>query len=146
RRLALIFRHCRQRLGRRGAAEAIDRIKQVGFTFATRSGLSFATDDVPAPAEKPALLDAARRRAEALRRAVEEGSLDARELVPALREVWDRAQKEITEPLRRLLRHDTRDGRPYLNPLHAMADSKARGSIDQIRQLAGMRGAMAGLS
>jgi DNA-directed RNA polymerase beta' subunit len=146
RRLALIFRHCRQRLGRRGAVEAIDRIKEVGFAFATRSGLSFATDDVPALAEKPALLDAARRRAEALRRAVEEGSLDARELAPTLREVWARAQKDITEPLRRLLRHDTRGGRPYLNPLHAMADSKARGSIDQIRQLAGMRGAMAGLS
>jgi DNA-directed RNA polymerase subunit beta' len=145
-RLARALTDCQRRLRPREMTELIDRLKQAGFAAATRSGVSFALDDIPVPRDKPAALEQARLEVRRLRQARDDGNLAEAEYAELLREAWDRADKVIGRTLMRDLRDDARDGRPYLNPLYVMADSGARGSIDQLRQLAGMRGLMASVS
>jgi DNA-directed RNA polymerase subunit beta' len=145
-RLGRILTDCYRLLGRRAAVALVDRIKRVGFQAAGRSGLSFATDDVPVPPDKDAVLRPAERRVEGLRAAFARGNLDEDEYALRVLELWTEAQKQVTARLLPDLRHDTRAGRPYLNPLFVQIDSGARGSLDQLRQLAGMRGLMASVS
>jgi DNA-directed RNA polymerase subunit beta' len=146
RRLARVLADCYRKFGRRATVEVLDRVKVAAFAAATRSGASFASDDVPLPRAKPTVLRDTLARVDALRRGHDEGNIDAREYSALLLQTWDQAHKKITEKLLPDLRQDTRNGRPYLNPLYLMADSGARGSPEQIRQLAGLRGLMASVS
>jgi DNA-directed RNA polymerase subunit beta' len=144
--LSRILAVCHRKLGSRATVELIDRLKRAGFQAATRSGVSFATDDVPRPRDKPAVLEEARNKASGLRGAFESGNLDETQYAAEVLELWAVAHKQATARLLPDLASDTRGGKPYLNPLFVMADSGARGSIDQIRQLAGLRGLMASVS
>jgi DNA-directed RNA polymerase beta' subunit len=146
RRLARILTDCRGRLGPAATVVLADRLKVAGFEAATRSGLSFATDDVPRPAGKAEALGVAGHAVEALRSAYRAGNLGAEDYALRLLELWSAAHKRITARLLPDLRHDRRGGRPYLNPLSVQIESQARGSEDQLRQLAGMRGLMASAS
>jgi DNA-directed RNA polymerase subunit beta' len=146
RRLARVLADGHRRLGARATVELLDRLKQVGFRHATRSGLSFATDDIPLPPNKAAILQSAQRQVDALQSAYRGGNLTLEDYAELLVKRWAEAHRQVTERLLPDLRHDTRAGRPYLNPLFVMADSGARGNVDQLRQLAGMRGLMASVS
>jgi DNA-directed RNA polymerase subunit beta' len=145
-RLGRVISDCHRLAGQRATVEMVDRIKEAGFRAATRSGLSFAMDDLPAPRGKEAILAATRVKVEALQAAYRRGDLSEEEYALNLLTRWTAAQKEVGGQLLADLRHDRRGGRPYLNPLFVMADSGARGSVDQVRQLAGMRGLMASAS
>lgn len=140
--LSRIIADCYQLLGRRETIELLDRMKVTGFRESTRSGLSFATDDLVTPTNKEKIIQAREKEVEALRRVTERGAASHKELYKKTLDLWRSASNEITERLMHELSTDRREGKPYLNPIHLMATSGARGGIEQIRQLAGMRGLM----
>ena len=145
--LSRIIADCYQVLGRRATIDLLDKMKITGFRESTRSGLSFATDDLRTPANKEKELRDTDKEVEKFRRQFEEGNITERERYNKTLDLWTRARDNITKHMMEDLRNDKRldNGRlrPYLNPIFLMAHSGARGGIEQIRQLAGMRGLMA---
>ena len=145
--LSRIIADCYQVLGRRATIDLLDKMKITGFRESTRSGLSFATDDLRTPANKEKELRETDKEVEKFRRQFEEGNITERERYNKTLDLWTRARDNITKHMMEDLRNDKRldNGRlrPYLNPIFLMAHSGARGGIEQIRQLAGMRGLMA---
>ena len=138
-----IIADCYQILGRAETINLLDNMKDLGFRESTRSGLSFATDDLKTPATKDAIL------AEAEKEVAKNGqALPARDhhRAGAVRQGprrLDPRPREDHHEMMEQLRNDVRNGEVYLNPIFLMADSGARGGVEQIRQLAGMRGLMA---
>jgi DNA-directed RNA polymerase subunit beta' len=146
--LARIIADCYEQLGRRETIELLDRMKELGFRESTRSGLSFATDDLRTPVSKERILVEAEGRAEHFQKQYDRGNITERERHNNVVDLWTDATKRITEQMMQDLRDDRRkddtgEVRPYLNPIFLMAESGARGGREQIRQLAGMRGLMA---
>jgi DNA-directed RNA polymerase subunit beta' len=122
-------------------------MKVIGFRESTRSGLSFATDDLRTPANKTKVLADTDKEVSKYQRQFEDGDITDRERYNRNIELWTKARDQITQKMMSELREERRKDetgqvRPYLNPIYLMATSGARGSIDQIRQLAGMRGLM----
>jgi DNA-directed RNA polymerase subunit beta' len=142
-KLARIIADCYQQLGRRETIELLDRMKEAGFRESTRSGLSFSTDDLRTPANKETIVHAAEKEVEKIQKQFQRGLITDAERYNKVIDLWTTARDEITKLMMHDLQHDVRDGRPYLNPIYLMAHSGARGGVEQIRQLAGMRGLMA---
>jgi DNA-directed RNA polymerase subunit beta' len=130
-----------------GSAETVgllDRIKDLGFRYATLAGLSFGLTDLKIPAKKPDIIADTEKRVGKIYKNYNEGVLTERERYNQVIDAWTNARVAVTNEMIRGLREDTKDdGSPYLNPIYLMTDSGARGSIDQIQQLAGMRALMA---
>ncbi len=130
-----------------GGAETVgllDRIKDLGFRYATLAGLSFGLTDLKIPAKKPDIITETEKRVGKIQRNYEDGVLTERERYNQVIDAWTNARVAVTNEMIRGLKEDTKeDGTPYLNPIYLMTDSGARGSIDQIQQLAGMRALMA---
>jgi DNA-directed RNA polymerase subunit beta' len=146
--LARIIADCYEQLGRRETIELLDRMKELGFRESTRSGLSFATDDLKTPVAKEKILAETEGKVEGYMKQYNRGNITERERHNNVVDLWTDATKRITELLMIDLRDDRRKDetghvRPYLNPIFLMADSGARGGREQIRQLAGLRGLMA---
>jgi DNA-directed RNA polymerase subunit beta' len=141
--LSRIIADCYQQLGRGATITLLDRMKDLGFRESTRSGLSFATDDLRTPANKEAVLKDTEKKVEFFRRQYDRGNITEVERYNNVIDLWTHARDEITRQMMDDLRNDRREGTPYLNPIFLMAHSGARGGIEQIRQLAGMRGLMA---
>ncbi len=141
--LARIIADCYQLLGRRETIDLLDRMKELGFRESTRSGLSFAADDLRTPANKERVLKETEKRVDSFRKQYDLGNITQQERYNNVIDLWTHARDEITNQMMEDLRNDRREGRPYLNPIFLMAHSGARGGIEQIRQLAGMRGLMA---
>jgi DNA-directed RNA polymerase subunit beta' len=141
--LSRIIADCYQLLGRRETINLLDRMKETGFRESTRSGLSFATDDLRTPANKEAMLKEAEKRVEKVLKQYERGIITDQERYNRVLDEWTSVRDDITKTMMTLLKEDKRGGKPYLNPIYLMAHSGARGGIEQIRQLAGMRGLMA---
>src|SRR4029077_6381962 len=141
--LSRIIADCYLYLGRRETIELLDRMKDTGFRESTRSGLSFATDDLKTPTTKESVLKDKDREVEKYRKQYERGLLTDKERYNKVIDLWTDARDIIRDQLMTDLKSDRREGKPYLNPIYLMAISGARGGIEQIRQLAGMRGLMA---
>ena len=147
--LSRIIADCYLVLGRRSTIDLLDKMKVTGFRESTRSGLSFATDDLRTPSNKEKELRDTDKEVEKYRRQFEEGNITERERYNKTLDLWTKARDSITAHMMDDLKKDKRreeEGgkmRPYLNPIYLMAHSGARGGIEQIRQLAGMRGLMA---
>jgi DNA-directed RNA polymerase subunit beta' len=141
--LSRIIADCYQLLGRRETINLLDRMKETGFRESTRSGLSFATSDLKTPDNKEQVLKDKDKEVEKLRKQYERGFITSDERYNKVIGVWTEARDEITKRMMSELMNDRRDGKPYINPIYLMAHSGARGGIEQIRQLAGMRGLMA---
>jgi DNA-directed RNA polymerase subunit beta' len=146
--LARIIADCYQLLGRRETIELLDRMKDLGFRESTRSGLSFATDDLRTPANKDKVLQETEKKVDQYRKQYDRGNITEVERYNTVIDLWTHARDLITEQMMEDLRNDRRpdevgNARPYLNPIYLMANSGARGGTEQIRQLAGMRGLMA---
>jgi DNA-directed RNA polymerase subunit beta' len=141
RNLGRLVADCRQVLGQEATVEVLERIKRVGFQEATRSGVSFAMDDLCSPAEKEALLARAQQQADVIVRRHEDGLIGDSERSEQLTALWARTTEAVAAQLMAGLAADRRADQP-INPLYAMAASGARGSQAQIGQLAGMRGPM----
>jgi DNA-directed RNA polymerase subunit beta' len=116
--------------------DVADRIKDIGFTYATRSGYTIAVSDIAVPADKPQIIEQALSEAEAVSRDFRRGLLTDQEQKERVIDIWQRTTKEVEAAVKRNLD-------PYGN-LATMANSGAtKGGFGPIAQLAGMRGLMA---
>ena len=130
-----------------GAAETIDlldRIKDIGFKHAALAGLSFGLTDLKIPEKKAEIITETEKKVGDIWRSYNEGVLTERERYNQVIDAWTHARVAVTTEMVRGLKEDKlEDGTPYLNHIYLMSDSGARGSVDQIQQLAGMRALMA---
>jgi DNA-directed RNA polymerase subunit beta' len=141
--LSRIIADCYQLLGRRDTIDLLDRMKDIGFRESTRSGLSFSTDDLRTPENKEQIIRETEKEVEKVQKQFLRGIITEGERYNKVIDAWTHARDQITKQMMHDLQHDVREGRPYLNPIFLMAHSGARGGVEQIRQLAGMRGLMA---
>ena len=126
--LSRIIAECYQLLGRRATIELLDRMKEIGFRESTRSGLSFATDDLRTPDAKEKVLVDTEKEVDKIRKNYEKGNITERERYNNVIDLWTKARDAITKQMMEDLRHDTRPDergkkRPYLNPIFLMAHS-----------------------
>jgi len=149
-----VIADCYRILGRPATIDLLDNMKELGFRNSTLAALSFAITDLRIPQRKQEIIDAAQKKADRVEKNMSIGAITERERYNALLDIWAHAREEVTKEMMKELENDTRDdagrpltpgdakGKPFLNPVGLMADSKARGSVDNFRQLAGMRGLM----
>ena len=133
--LKKILNKCINIHGATKTAEVLDDIKALGYKYSTLSGISVSIADMTIPADKKELLDGAQKTVDEVNFQYEMGFLTERERKQAVISVWEDADKRLTKSLL--------DGLDKYNNIYMMADSGARGSDQQIKQLAGMRGLMA---
>jgi len=143
------------RLGRPATIKLLDDMKSLGFKRSTLAALSFGITDIRTPESKATILDEGQKKADRIEKNYRMGAITDQERYAQLLDIWAHCRKLVTDDLMAALENDHRDadGRPvppktpgtlrYLNPISMMEKSKARGSVDQIRQLGGMRGLMA---
>jgi DNA-directed RNA polymerase subunit beta' len=141
--LASCISDCYQLLGRSKTIGLLDDMMQIGFREATHSGLSFATDDLITPGTKVKHIADAEKQVMRFKKLYERGVITEKERYNQVLDTWTHAREAITGEMREAMRTDDRGNSGYVNPVYLMADSGARGGIEQIRQLAGMRGLMA---
>ena len=128
-----------RRAGLKETVEFLDRLKRFGFDFATIGGVSIGIVDLEVPNEKASLLDEAQKRVERFQKAYNTGQITFGERYNKVIDAWTHANNDVAEAM---INH-MRKSRGGFNPVYMMFDSGSRGSRDQIRQLAGMRGLMA---
>ena len=116
----------------------LDEIKAQGYKYSTISGITVAVSDATIPAAKKDILAAAEKEIDEIRVEYAEGFLSDSERYNAVLRTWEKATNDVTDALQK--------GLDRYNPIYMMADSGARGSMSQIRQLAGMRGLIANTS
>src|SRR5262249_37905906 len=134
--LSRIIAECYLQLGRGKTIELLDRMKDIGFKESTRSGLSFAADDLRTPLNKENVLKETEKRVDYFRKQYDRGNITEQERYNNVIDLWTHARDEITKQMMEDLKNDRREGRPYLNPIFLMTHSGARGGIDQIPHLA----------
>ena len=143
-KLSRVISDCFTYAGSAETVDLLDRIKDLGFRYATLAGLSFGLTDLKIPAKKPEIITETEKRVGKIQKNYDDGVLTERERYNQVIDAWTNARVAVTNEMIRGLKEDTKeDGTPYLNPIYLMTDSGARGSIDQIQQLAGMRALMA---
>jgi DNA-directed RNA polymerase subunit beta' len=131
-----IVARCYKHLGRDATANTVDNIKDLGFKFATRSGITIAISDINVPEKKAAILELTTAEVEKAEQQFRRGLITNEELYNKTVELWQRATDEVTDAVKDLL--------SPIEGLGAMARSGAtKGGINPVRQLAGMRGLMA---
>ena len=140
------FRRC----GLRETVIFADRLMYTGFTFATRAGMSIAIKDMLIPSEKGQILGAAEAEVKEIESQYTSGLVTQGERYNKVVDIWGRAGDAVAKAMMTQLgsekvtdRHDKEVTQESFNAIYMMADSGARGSAAQIRQLAGMRGLMA---
>lgn len=139
RSLTEIVSNCYQVHGNKTTAAFLDDLKDLGFTYAMKSGVSIGLSDVLIPPEKQILISNAQKEVDEVQKQFLRGIITEGERYNKIIDIWTQITGEVAEIMfLRLSRND--DG---FNPLYMMSDSGARGSKEQIRQLAGMRGLMA---
>jgi len=138
-----VISRCHRLCGKDATLNLLDALKEAGFKAATRAGLSFAKDDMRIPDEKDKIIKEAQHKVQAIETNYLRGALAPSERYNQIIDEWTHAREKVTVAMIAGLREHKREGKPYLNPVRLMVDSGARGSQDQVRQLAGMRGLMA---
>jgi DNA-directed RNA polymerase subunit beta' len=121
------------------AVRKLDSIKDLGFRYATIFGATIGLDDIVIPDEKREMIENANADVEAIQAQYLQGHITQEERYNRVIEVWSKTNEDLTNVLMTTLKND----RGGFNPVYMMANSGARGSRTQIRQLAGMRGLMA---
>ena len=136
--LSDIIDKCIQKHGTTTTSEVLDNIKSLGYKYSTKSAITVAVCDASIPEAKKDILAKADGLVDKIDKQYKRGYISREEKSKKFIEIWNNATDEVTEALKANLD-------PY-NPINMMADSGARGSINQIRQLAGMRGLIANTS
>lgn len=130
-----IVAECYKRFGHNRTIQLLDDIKRMGFEFATLGGISIAIDDLKIPQEKSEVLADAKEQVSKVEEQYRKGIITDSERKSKVIDIWTHATDKISDVLFK--------GMEPFNPIFMMADSGARGSRLQVRQLAGMRGLMA---
>jgi len=148
--LANLIDEAYRRCGDKQTVILADRLKDLGYYYATKAGLSICVDDMVIPESKKEIIEKARAEVLEIQNQYKEGLITDGERYNKVIDIWARANEDISERMMTGLRTMTltlEDGTEKkvesFNPIYMMADSGARGSTQQIRQLAGMRGLMA---
>ncbi len=141
---------CYRLAGNKETVILADRLKEIGFRYSTIAGISICINDMVIPEGKPAIIDSATEEVKEIQNQYTEGLITDGERYNKVIDIWAKSTEEIAKEMLDNLSRDTvisPDGRevkvPSFNAIHMMADSGSRGSAQQIRQLAGMRGLMA---
>ncbi|NUO94510.1 MAG: DNA-directed RNA polymerase subunit beta' [Gemmatimonadaceae bacterium] len=125
--------------GLAATVQFLDRLKEFGFANATRGGVSIGIEDLHIPREKETILRDAGERVERFQRAYQTGNITNGERYNKVIDTWTHANSDVADAMVKAMR----ESKSGFNPVFMMFDSGSRGSRDQIRQLAGMRGLMA---
>ena len=139
--LQQLVQRCYLTTGLQNTVEMLDSLKQVGFTYATRSGMSIGIQDLIIPRDKAVLSESANAEVIKVEQQYLEGAITNGERYNKIIAVWSDVTEKIADAM--FAEMERRDKEGKFNPVYIMADSGARGSKQQIRQLAGMRGLMA---
>jgi DNA-directed RNA polymerase subunit beta' len=133
----LAFRHA----GGKATVIFADRLKDLGYAAATRAGISISINDMVVPAHKKEIVDSSFAEVSEIQRQYQEGVITDGERYNKVVDIWANAADQIASEMMKGL--EFREDSDELNSIYIMADSGARGSTQQMRQLAGMRGLMA---
>ncbi len=134
-RLSKIIAECYNVFGHEEVVKLLDRLKALGFAEATAAGLSIGIDDIQIPDAKESILNEARKEVKAIENQYKQGLITDGERYNKVIDIWTHTTDRVSDVMFEAL--------DQFNPIFMMADSGARGSKQQIRQLAGMRGLMA---
>jgi DNA-directed RNA polymerase subunit beta' len=141
---------CYRKAGIKATVILADRLKDVGYQFATRSGISISVTDMKIPPEKKEILGKAEDEVRRVEKQYIDGLITDGEKYNKLVDIWAKASEDVAVEMMQVMGNEVvqdREGRevqvPSFNPIFMMSDSGSRGSKDQMRQLAGMRGLMA---
>ncbi len=134
-RLGALVNDLSERYGKSVVAQTLDSLKEIGFYWATRSGVTVAISDFHMPDSKAQLLAAAEEKAEKVETQFHRGQLDDIERRRDLEQIWRETRDEVSTAMA--------DNFPERNPVWMMVKSGARGNMNQISQIAGMRGQVA---
>ncbi|HQL72837.1 MAG TPA: DNA-directed RNA polymerase subunit beta' [Phycisphaerae bacterium] len=138
-----VISDCYAQLGRGATLNLLDKMKDLGFRCSTLAGVSFGITDATIPQRKAQILAESQARVDQIEKDFHANAITEGERYNQIVDVWIHAREEVTKALLGALKEDKRSYDPnYLNPVFLMSDSGARGNVDQIRQLAGMRGLM----
>ncbi|MBF0424708.1 MAG: DNA-directed RNA polymerase subunit beta' [Magnetococcales bacterium] len=138
----VVYRNC----GTKETVVFADRLMTVGFSFAARAGISFGKDDMVIPRSKRALVEDSQEKVKEIERQYTEGLITEGEKYNKVIDIWSHCTERVADEMMKGISSETLEGgREQLsfNSIFMMANSGARGSAAQIRQLAGMRGLMA---
>ena len=130
-----ILDRCINLHGATATAETLDHIKSLGYKYSTRAAMTVSISDMTVPASKPEILAKAQKQVDDLTKKYRRGLLTEEERYKSVVDTWFKADNQLTD--------DLINGLDKYNNIFMMADSGARGSNQQIKQLAGMRGLMA---
>ena len=135
-KLGDIINRCIRIHGLSESSEMLDNVKEKGFKYSTRSGLTYSMEDVKVPKEKKDILADAEKQVDIVRKHYRRGLITEEERYKEVVNIWNNATLAVGKALEERLEP--------LNPINLMVTSGARGNINQLRQSAGMRGLMAG--
>ena len=137
-----LVQYCYLSFGLQKTVEMLDAIKDLGFTYATRAGISIGIDDLVVPEEKERMVLAAQKEVIDVEKQYLDGAITNGERYNKVIAIWSNVTEKVADAMFQEMEKTDREGGEF-NPIYIMADSGARGSKQQIRQLAGMRGLMA---
>ena len=132
--LGKLIDYCIKQHGFAVCAEMLDSIKEMGYKYSTRASFSISVYDMTIPDSKKDFIAAAQKKVDAINATFDDGLLTDEERYNNVIKVWEKTTNDVTDALQK--------GFDQFNPIKIMSDSGARGSIAQMRQLAGMRGLM----
>ncbi len=138
-----IIADCYRYAGRKATLKLLDDMKTLGFRLATEAGISFSKDYLIIPGDKQQIIDKFQKEVASHEKAYSDGSSTEQERHNKIIDCWTQAREQVGKSMMETLAKDSGPDNHTFNPVHLMAASGARGSQEQIRQLAGMRGLMA---
>ena len=133
--------YCFIALGNEKTVDMLDELKSICFLYATKAGISFGVDDMVVPGRKKELLELARTEVIEIEKQRTSGVITAGERHNKIIDIWHRTTERVSEEMFSDMKQAEKESGEF-NPINLMADSGARGSREQVRQLAGMRGLM----
>ena len=136
-----LINYCYLNLGLEVTVKTLDRVKELGFTYATRSGLSVGLDDMVIPESKYTVVHDAEKQVINVQQQYLDGAITNGERNNKVIQLWSGVTEKVADEMFNNMKRADKEG--AMNPIYIMADSGARGSKQQIRQLSGMRGLMA---
>ena len=140
--LQQLVQYCHLRFGLDKTVDMLDAIKDLGFTYATLAGISIGIDDLIIPEGKDRMVGSAQKEVIEVEKQYLDGAITNGERYNKVISIWSAVTERVADAMfKEMEKEDREDGE--FNPIYIMADSGARGSKQQIRQLAGMRGLMA---
>ncbi len=136
--LGTIIAKCIDKHGLNRSAELLDYIKALGFKYSTKGAITVSVHDVAVPEAKKKILADSEKQVEEIGKQYRRGLITEDERYSSIIKVWEKATNDVTDAMK--------DNFDDLNPIYMMAQSGARGNMNQLRQIAGMRGLMANTS